>query len=49
MEKKKRTTWEKTKEGLRAQLPERLNKLGEWWISDNKETWEIYDMKAGLK
>lgn len=45
----KRTTWAKTKEELRTQLPEKLNKLGEWWISDNKETWEVYDMKAVLK
>jgi len=39
-----------TKEELRAILPKRLNKLGEWMLNhDESENWVINDMRAVLK
>ena len=40
-----------TKSELRATLPEKLNKLGEWYFSDDKDKLyaEIKDMRAVLK
>jgi hypothetical protein len=40
-----------SKSELRAMLPEKLNKFGEWFFSDDKDKLyvEIKDMRAVLK
>lgn len=30
-------------------LPKKLNKLGQWYYSKNREYWTVTDMKAVLK